>query len=484
MFHFVANLKPYTWYRGQGNRRFGAYLLSIDHAQEHRELAASVVRSGPLLCADNGNVDRIRALLQGFKDKVAPLDLRRRGEERSLRRYARPGDLSMSLTSSYRGVVDEIRIASRAAINAAEVRRTIEEQGRLAPSYLIGMEDFTLATMTGLSIEPEYARIPARTYAALARRASRYASDTIRGRYGDVGNARVFAGMHAIDFDTAIAAGWAAGAAGAQGIATGLVGALRDNNHADYRVVDGRLVELERAVPRPYVRVMEIAAGLHLGHARATGKRPDFHALGIGTPILIPLLALLGDRSTYTAADSTAPIVDGWSSPTISLYVDDPAPLKYKAYKIAQYWLAKDYGWQCACPYCRAFNVVHPPDVAAARRWWRRAGEPTLSARSLGRQSELSQYLPLLSHHPDDGIRGLAAMARVGHNHWILQRLERLAQRHATSTAAMRSWVRQVVTAYRGAPGADDAWKAATQVAWEIGDAAAAELAGAGPSRE
>jgi hypothetical protein len=93
--------------------------------------------------------------------------------------------------------------------------------------------------------------------------------------------------------------------------------------------------------------VAEIVAGLHEGFVDASGRRPRFHALGLGTPILVVLLAALGDGVTYTATDSTAPIVDGWSAPTISLYVDDPAPLKYKAHRIAQHWLAEDKPWRC-----------------------------------------------------------------------------------------------------------------------------------------
>ena len=61
MFHFVANLKPYTFHRGRGVRRFDAYLLSIDHASQARRLLAPLRREGRLLIAEGGVTQRINS---------------------------------------------------------------------------------------------------------------------------------------------------------------------------------------------------------------------------------------------------------------------------------------------------------------------------------------------------------------------------------------------------------------------------------------
>ncbi len=81
MFHFVPNLKQYTYYRGRGNRRFGAYLLSTDYAGSRRRLASKVTHSGRLLVADNGNVDIIGQLIDTHKAEAAQLNKRRKQEE-------------------------------------------------------------------------------------------------------------------------------------------------------------------------------------------------------------------------------------------------------------------------------------------------------------------------------------------------------------------------------------------------------------------
>jgi hypothetical protein len=187
----------------------------------------------------------------------------------------------------------------------------------------------------------------------------------------------------------------------------------------------------------------------------------------MGTPILLPLLAALGDALTYTATDSTAPIVDGWSSPTISLYVDDPAPLKYKAHKIAETWLAGGRGWDCPCPYCRGFDRACQPRIDEARRWWREHNPGSLTADSMRGDSPLADWLPLLGNAKDPGLRLGAAMARVGHNHWVLQRIETEARRRSASSESMLEWVDDVVARYLVAP-SDPAWKAAVTTAWQI----------------
>lgn len=226
---------------------------------------------------------------------------------------------------------------------------------------------------------------------------------------------------------------------------------------------------------------LTIVAGLHEGFVEAAGRRPCFHALGVGTPILLPLLAALGDGRTCTASDSTAPIVDGWSGPTISVYVDDPAPLKYKAHRIAQAWLADGIPWGCRCPYCKAFDRAYPPRIDEARRWWIAQNKPTLTEASVRSASPLSGWLPLLGSAADPGLRLTGAMARVGHNHWTLQRIEAAARRHGDDKGTLLAWADGVVRAYVASPAAPT-WKAAVEAAWTILRRAAVATRAAEPS--
>lgn len=465
-FRFVANLKPYTLRRGAGNRRFGSYLLSVDYARDLIDLAREALAGDAALCADNGNVDLIRSLIAGHTTAAIQLEADRRALSTSLRRSLRPGDIPPGLRDRHRTFSENVRNAARSAVDETHITEVVRAQNAMNPTYLVGMEDFTIATLTAHRVEPNFADLDRRFIEGLAKRAVAFAVDTASGRYGAV-KATVFAGLHAANYDSARIAGKVAGAAGVRGIATGLVGALQDKSYVDYVVEDGVLIDIGSNVPRPYLRVAEIAAGMHVGFVEACQRRPAFHALGAGSPILLPLLAALGDEQTYTSTDSTAPIVDGWSGPTTSLYVDDPAPLKLKAFRILEEWLVNDREWNCPCPYCQGLNRAFSPRIDEARRWWLGQNKPKLTAESLRAPSPLPDWLPLLGNASDPGLRLAGAIARVSHNHWVLQRIETAARRHSQSHEQLVAWVDGVVQAYIGSS-ADPRWKLATQIAWQI----------------
>ncbi len=477
MFHFVANLKPYTFHRGRGNDRFDAYLLSADYVTSLGKYAKLVVRDKRVLCADNGNVDLIRKLLGEFAPKARPLYKLVKAEEKANGRRLRPGEISRQLRDEYRSLAKLIRTRSAALVDDEYIRMTTGKQNAMGATYLVGMEDFTIAAMTGLSMNPQYTGLGKGFIKPLAKRAIDFALEQQEEKHGPC-PATVFSGMHAIDYDSAVIVGQLAGDAGCEGIASGLVGALRDKSYRDYRIVDGKLIELPSSMPSAYVRTLEIAAGLHVGYARGANKMLRFHALGAGSPILLPLLALLGDKKTYTCADSTAPIVDGMTSSTLSLYVDTPALLKYKTFKIANYWLGGSRGWDCTCPYCRGFNAAHPPEMKAARAFWRSQGQPKLSSKSMHSSSPYAKWFPLLGRHPELEVRRAAGLARVGHNHWVVMRIESEIRRNSKTRASLRKWVESEVRAYAASPGASSKWKAATQIAWRIADQAHEEMRG------
>lgn len=472
VFHFIANLKDYTYHRGRGVPRFDSYLLSIDFAEDHRDLARKAADGGHTLVADNGNFDRIRELRSTYVARAEAIDNARREIEESVGRYLRPDDVPVALQRRFRAFAEQVATEMEDATPAAERRRVLDAQLALRPRYLIGAEDFTLPLLVQSNVEPEYAGLPRAFFEARAERAVRYAAEEAPGRAGP---SEVFAGLHAVDYDSAYAAGRVAGQAEVAGIATGLGVALSDRNWVDFHVRHGNVVELERSIPRSYLRVVQVAAGLLEGYADASGRRPRFHALGVGTPILLTLLATMGDRLTFLGSDSTAPIMDAWWSPTVGMYVDSPAPMKYKGHRIAQHWIEDDIPWGCECPYCRRFEARHPPDLDGARRWWRSAGMPTLRKFHLHSDEELPRYLPLLGFHPDEELAREAALARVGHNHWILSRLERAARDASFDPEGLREWSRQAVAAYRNGP-AGEAWKAAVEVASRMADDASRRL--------
>lgn len=424
MLSFVANLKPYTFHPGRGVRRFDGYLLSPDHATSSAlKLARTTRDEGRHLCADNGNVDQIRLLASSFAEEAKTLRARFASEIRTAKADPthRP---SKRLQGAFGDIADRIRARSASITSHAYTRNAVAGQSRIDGTYAIGMEDLTITALSSLSLEPTWLGKRSSFFRALNRRALTFALETTEGKYGPL-RARCFAGLHAMNYDQAFDVGREAARSGVDAIAMGFGGALRDRKSTYHRVERGRVVELEASVARPYLRVAELVVGLHEGYRSETGRCPDFHALGIGSPILIPLLGLVSGPGFFTAADSTAPIVDGWSGPTIGLYVDDPAPMKLKAYKVADAWVRGGRGWDCACSHCRRFEAQYPARLDAARRWWRQSGRPKVRKSDLDRSGPLAALLPLLGRHPDLEIRTASGLARTGHNHAILMRLQR-----------------------------------------------------------
>ena len=474
MFQFVANLKPYLLNPGRGRRRFDTYLLSPDYLTEGRDLVAAARRDDRLIAADNGNFDLIGQLVERFAADASLIHRDRIDEEGRLGRKARPGDLSMAVTDRYRRLAREVAAVGRSETPIARTRSTVGSQREIGGDYLVGMEDLALAALIGLGIQPEYARMPSSWYEGSSRRALGLAERTRAGDFGEI-DGLVFAGLHGVDFDTARRAGRLAGDARTDGIASGLGGALSDPSYIDFRVQDGKTIDLDTSVPRAYLRVVEVAAGLHLGYAERAGARPRFHALGVGTPILLPLLSIMGDRGTFTAVDSTAPILDAWSSLTVSLYIDQPAPMKLKAHRIAEVWISGGPAWTCSCSGCSSFSRAHPPRITAARTWWRGEGRRTLLAQDLRAPSPLADLMPLLGSPSDAAISREAGMARIAHNHWVLQRLVTAAQANSTSSSRLRGWAEDVIGRYVESS-ADDSWRAAVGEAWKIAESTSAEL--------
>lgn len=469
MFYFVANLKPYTFYRGRGNRRFDCYLLSVDYLKAYKNLAKEVRNEDRILCADNGNVDLIVKAINENSDKAASLHNDREKEESTLGHDARPGELSTNLTARYQALANEIFDSFKAIPGIQHIKNVLNSQSEMSPTYIVGMEELSIVTLTGLNIERQYTQFPLSWYKSSTEKALQLALDTKANKFGPKPG-EVFAGLHAMDFDSAYQVGKLTAEAGIESIASGLVSAMKDRSYTDYRIVNGNLINLSRNVPRPYIRTMEIISGMHLGYAEHSNRQLRFHALGVGTPILLTMIGLFSRNSGFTSVDSTAPIKDAHGSRIIRLYVDSPAPRKLSTHKILEYWLSQDLGWTCQCPYCRGFNQRFPYDLNKARKWWKSEGERKLVKEDVRSGSPLAEFMPLMCYSKEKDIRRQAGLARIGHNHWLLKRMEKTIQEKSNDPRSMHAWVRSQMETYLSYSGSSPSWKASAEEAWKITD--------------
>lgn len=440
MFHFVANLKPYTLNPSGGGRPSDAFLLSVDHAEDFLALVSQVMRQNRLLVADNGNLDRIRAMADWLQQESAHVDL--------------------ASDSAVQDILDRLEARVVEGNHDGYVGAVVAQQVALGPGALIGQEDLCLPAlaMSGLL---DRITVPAERRQRWVERAIGYAKRTMAGEFGDLQGAETFAAIHCTDFDSGVRAGEAVARAGLKSIATGVTYLLQSSAYVNRRVFEGEAISLPRALPLAYLGVMEVIAGLHVGFASVTGVRPRLHVLGLGTPVLLPLLAMFSARRGFTACDSTAPIQDAWIAPTTSLYVATPAPLKYRATRIAEFWM-EGTPWGCVCPSCARYEATYPSNPLLARDAWISNGRPSLKQSDLREGSLYAQAFPLLTVGGSSEQSKAAAIARVEHNHWVLQTIEREARSICWSPRALNSWAASKVDAYVKATGGT-AWAGALQ---------------------
>src|SRR5207245_2102844 len=122
------------------------------------------------------------------------------------------------------------------------------------------------------------------------------------------------------------------------------------DNQSDFLELEGRTVSLPHRVPTRYLRTVAVARGFWDGYRAHAGASPKaFHFLGLGTPIMMPLVALCGWGTAEVTYDAMSPILDAVEG---TLYTSRPAYLKVRARKVA-YKLAGTPRavWNCPCPF-------------------------------------------------------------------------------------------------------------------------------------
>ena len=162
---------------------------------------------------------------------------------------------------------------------------------------------------------------------------------------------------------------------------------------------------------------------------------------------MIPPVVLAARETSELSFDATSPIKDATTGGT--LYVDRPALLKVRTRKVA-HRLARDpaHVWDCPCPFCLDFCARHPFDYAVGHGWFSRTGAGRVVADDLRAGGALFDAYPLLSEPGGGLLRREINFARIGHNHWILERtmtsLERAARDDRLTTR-----VTNAITTYR-----------------------------------
>ena len=254
------------------------------------------------------------------------------------------------------------------------------------------------------------------------------------------------------DYRTAYDAGTVFARAGLTGVAIGLGAAMNDRRDTTQTDALGTPTTLTRPLPARYVRSGEILRGFMDGYRQIAGRPPrDFHYLGLGAPIMLALAALFGYGVGELTADATSPIRDAFAG---SVYVWEPTPLKVDAINEARRLLSyRTARWRCTCAFCRWYLAQYPFDLDAARTWAAQSGRQ-IAETDLRTNGALQSLLPLLALSATGPTGRDTRLARVGHNHVVLDRITKRATR-ARTRSGLTQWLEPVIDRYRRASRTD-----------------------------
>lgn len=446
--HFVYNLSPDT-FRSMRDGFFTpfGYLLAPNNAtRKLRSYLPEILKKEREFFVDNGNFKHIGLIEKRFKERAKALKAKVKNiEEQTLKRTVRRGELPQSLTQKYQALAREIRKACREAVKSKH--NMVGNQLQLSPSALIGVEDLTMASWLSLDIERTYTRFERRTYRKMNQRVAKQAVEVL-GSLPHPLRFHYYPVASAVSFNTAYDAGQEFARRGIRAVSMGFGAYMADNNYVDHMYVGRRRLDFGANLPARYMRTVLAAKGFWVGYESVAGRPPRrFHFLGLGAPIMLPLISLVARKSVKITFDAVSPIKD--STKDGMLYVDKPAPLKIKIRKAA-HRLARTVGgrWGCPCPFCADFVAKHPFKYRLGRQWFLRTGNDKVLAKDLKPGGDLYRAYPLFSE-PVGGtkLRRNVNFARVGHNHWIIDRLISGVQR-ASKDRRLESYVTRIVRRY------------------------------------
>jgi hypothetical protein len=437
---FVANLRAETIDAFAAEKiQPAAYLLSSHRITPATLAEAERVRElGLPLFADNGTKPLIDLTLADFKDAARAIATEVRDIRHALGRSPRGQDIPKALRRAAGDLADAVVDATVARSKAVDTDALIDLQMSMAPTDLIAQEDFATACLMGLGLEREITGWPVSRFETRNRRSLRLWARVVSDpRCAGI---RVFAVLSATDYNTAIAAGRLAAEAGVTHAALGFAGINLDRSAVDSYVLGHASIGLERPVPRRYVRLAQIVCGLAEGFRQAGGTLAAFHCLGLGAPVMFPIVAAGFDSGTTVTMDATSPIHDAVRDRV--LYDASADGDRASILEIVRRIVAGG-DWPFLGPFTVSFRRKFGHDPKAARAWAAENGHDTIEREHLSTPSALTRALPLFTA-ADPDIFAAARKTWIAHNHWVLDLVGGQLSGAGRRAAALASLARQI----------------------------------------
>ncbi len=284
-----------------------AYLLAPNNAtQTLIDLSVKLRKKRRGFFVDNGNFSEIGKIRKQFQSEAKSLfNTVRDFEKQVLGRSVRNGEIPKALRSKYASLANRVQTASVSAVLDDDTM--LAAQLPLSPTSLVGTESIVMASWLSLDIEESYTNISRRHYRSINRTVAKRAAKllptipfTLRHRYYPVASA--------VSFNTAVDARREFANANIRSISMGFGAYMADSNYVDHIMVGRKRLDFGANLPARYIRTVAVAKGFWQGYEEVLGKPPKrFHFLGLGAPIMLPLIALNSRRTPELSFDATSP---------------------------------------------------------------------------------------------------------------------------------------------------------------------------------
>ena len=186
---------------------------------------------------------------------------------------------------------------------------------------------------------------------------------------------------------------------------------------------------LEKPSEKPHKRASRLAIRRLIARAMK-----NFHCLGLGAPVMLPIPAAAHHETTLLTTDATSPIHDAVRDRV--LYNLEKDGHRESTHEIVQR-IVDGGQWPSISPFIQSFQdeFGHHPDRARAA--WETLGRPTIDRAFLEIPNDVTKALPLFAA-TDANVLAAARRAHIAHNHWVLDRLtEALANEGSRQQVAL-----------------------------------------------
>lgn len=464
-FIFVCNIKdPLAGPKNPYPEFMEAFLLSEKYSTNTTIASAQKCRaSGSLIVSDNGNFSRMKNIAGQFIEKGSVI------LAEALKDIDSKGKIKIATLRKRKLLMQEIQATVKAQQEKIDLAKITERQLNCSPDYLIGMEDFTIPVLHMCNmLDPVFSPSPISVKRFQKKTQELYFNQKkgMNGRGRELKKIKKFLVYHGYDYKSAKQAFLINNQTEPDGIAISFGATMLSKKFVRTLKLERKTYHFNELVPESYL----LSIALMLGSCGDSERKLPIHILGVGTPILIILLALFLNKSRAISIDSTSTFKDADDG---TIYGSRYAYLKMDMYKIAATSLLSNDPYHNSSPWFKWFDDQYPSDWNGLyTRLKVKSTEKIqeLSARLRSHPRLLEKYIPFFTPMrggSDDFIKKVR-IARAGNNYWVLKSICREVRKRRSNNARLNKWIESEVQRYEQCEFTDPKWANAVRTCFEI----------------